>query len=47
LAQCRIYDRNCAVSKSRTEKIVAEVSRTPAGKETPEKSTAPANVVSP
>jgi thiol-disulfide isomerase/thioredoxin len=47
LAQCRIYDRNCAVSKSRTEKIVAEVSHTPAGKETPEKSTAPANVVSP
>src|SRR5882762_2772260 len=27
LAQCRIYDRNCAVSKSRTEKIVADVSR--------------------
>jgi cytochrome c biogenesis protein CcmG/thiol:disulfide interchange protein DsbE len=26
LAQCRIYDRNCAISKSRTEKIVAEVS---------------------
>jgi thiol-disulfide isomerase/thioredoxin len=26
LAQCRIYDHNCAVSKSRTEKIVAEVS---------------------
>jgi thiol-disulfide isomerase/thioredoxin len=42
LAQCRIYDRNCAVSKSRTEKIVAEVSRTPAGKETPEKPSAPA-----
>jgi thiol-disulfide isomerase/thioredoxin len=42
LAQCRIYDRNCAVSKSRTEKIVAEVSRAPAGKDTPEKSSAPA-----
>jgi len=25
LAQCRIYDRNCAVSKSRTEKIIEEV----------------------
>jgi thiol-disulfide isomerase/thioredoxin len=24
LAQCRIYDRNCSVSKTRTEKIVAE-----------------------
>jgi hypothetical protein len=47
LAQCRIYDRNCTVSKSRTEKIVAEVSRTPSGKEAPEKSSPPANVVSP
>jgi thiol-disulfide isomerase/thioredoxin len=42
LAQCRIYDRNCAVSKSRTEKIVVEVSRTPVGKEAPGKSSAPA-----
>jgi thiol-disulfide isomerase/thioredoxin len=41
LAQCRIYDRNCAVSKSRTEKIVVEVSRTQAGKEAPGKSSAP------
>jgi len=47
LAQCRIYDRNCAVSKSRTEKIVNELSRTPTGKETQEKSSAPANTVSP
>src|SRR5712671_6815041 len=48
LAQCRIYDRNCAVSKSRTEKIVDELSRTPAGKQTPEKSSGPAaNIVSP
>jgi len=47
LAQCRIYDRNCAVSKSRTEKIVGEVSRTPAAKETQEKSSTPANTVSP
>ena len=48
LAQCRIYDRNCAVSKSRTERIVDEVSRNPAGKETPEKSSAALpNIVSP
>ena len=48
LAQCRIYDRNCAVSKSRTEKIVDELSRTPSGKQTPEKSSGPAaNIVSP
>jgi len=47
LAQCRIYDRNCAVSKSRTKKIVDEVSRTPPGKETPEKSSGPANTVAP
>jgi thiol-disulfide isomerase/thioredoxin len=26
LAQCRIYDRGCSVSKARTEKIIAEVS---------------------
>lgn len=25
LAQCRIYDRNCAISKERTEKIIEEV----------------------
>jgi cytochrome c biogenesis protein CcmG/thiol:disulfide interchange protein DsbE len=25
LAQCRIYDRNCAISRSRTEKIIEEV----------------------
>jgi hypothetical protein len=48
LAQCRIYDRNCAVSKSRTEKIVDELSRSPAGKQTPEKSSGPAaNIISP
>jgi thiol-disulfide isomerase/thioredoxin len=29
LAQCRIYDRGCAISKGRTEKIVAEVSGEP------------------
>ena len=26
LAQCRIYDRGCAISKGRTTKIIAEVS---------------------
>ena len=47
LAQCRIWDRNCAVSKSRTEKIVAEVSagvgpKGPRGKTaTPTESTSP------
>jgi thiol-disulfide isomerase/thioredoxin len=47
LAQCRIYDRNCPISKSRTEKIIAEVSGVPPRKGTPEKSPAPANVASP
>src|SRR6267378_1813677 len=37
LAQCRIYDRDCAVSKSRTEKIIAEVSGGAPPKGTPEK----------
>jgi cytochrome c biogenesis protein CcmG/thiol:disulfide interchange protein DsbE len=36
LAQCRIYDRNCAVSKSRTERIVAEISGAAPLKETPQ-----------
>jgi thiol-disulfide isomerase/thioredoxin len=47
LAQCRIYDRNCAVSKARTAKIVADVSRATSGKSTTEKSAAPASVASP
>jgi thiol-disulfide isomerase/thioredoxin len=47
LAQCRIYDRNCAVSRSRTEKIVTEIIRPPAVKETPKKPSLPANIVSP
>jgi thiol-disulfide isomerase/thioredoxin len=47
LAQCRIYDRNCPISKSRTEKIIAEVSGVAPRKGTPEKSPAPANVASP
>ena len=37
LAQCRIYDHNCATSKSRTEKIVAEISGGGARKQVPEK----------
>jgi thiol-disulfide isomerase/thioredoxin len=47
LAQCRIYDRNCAISKSRTEKIVAEVSGAAPRKGTLEKSPAPRKVASP
>jgi cytochrome c biogenesis protein CcmG, thiol:disulfide interchange protein DsbE len=47
LAQCRIYDRNCAVSKSRTEKIVAEVSGTASRKQSPEKSSAQPNAATP
>ncbi len=47
LAQCRIYDRNCPISKARTEKIVAEVSGAAPRKGTPEKSSAPPNVASP
>jgi cytochrome c biogenesis protein CcmG, thiol:disulfide interchange protein DsbE len=46
LAQCRIYDRNCPISKARTEKIVAEVSGTASRKGAPEKSPAP-NIASP
>ena len=42
LAQCRIYDRNCAVSRSRTAEIVAEVSgRGPQPKKIPQPETAP------
>jgi thiol-disulfide isomerase/thioredoxin len=37
LAQCRIYDRSCPVSKARTGKIIAEVSGTAPPRETPEK----------
>jgi cytochrome c biogenesis protein CcmG/thiol:disulfide interchange protein DsbE len=47
LAQCRIYDRNCAVSKSRTAKIVADLSHVASGKSTTEKPAAPPNVASP
>ena len=41
LAQCRIYDRNCPVSKSRTAKIVDEVSHGAPSKGTTEKSSSP------
>jgi thiol-disulfide isomerase/thioredoxin len=48
LAQCRIYDRNCPVSKARTAKIVADVSHaTSSSKRSPEKTLAPASVTSP
>lgn len=47
LAQCRIYDRNCAISKSRTEKIIADLSAATHRKPIPEKSSAPANPASP
>ena len=47
LAQCRIYDHNCAVSKSRTQKIVAEVSGAPLHKQPPQKSPTQPNVASP
>jgi thiol-disulfide isomerase/thioredoxin len=36
LAQCRIYDRACEISKTATAKIVAEVSGAPAGSASPE-----------
>ena len=41
LAQCRIWDSACAVSKAATEKIVAEISSAPAGSKTPANSTDP------
>jgi thiol-disulfide isomerase/thioredoxin len=47
LAQCRIYDRNCPISKARTEKIVAEVSGTAPRKGASEKSPTPARAASP
>ena len=31
LAQCRIYDRGCAISKGRTEKIIADIVATSRG----------------
>ena len=43
LAQCRIYDRNCATSKARTEKIVAQVSNGPRPKKVAERSSPPSN----
>jgi thiol-disulfide isomerase/thioredoxin len=47
LAQCRIYDRGCAISKGRTEKIVAEVSGSSSRKNPPAKSSAPAKTLAP
>jgi thiol-disulfide isomerase/thioredoxin len=47
LAQCRIYDRYCATSKSRTAKIVAEVSGAPAQQIAPAKSAASSETASP
>ena len=40
LAQCRIYDRNCPVSKARTDKIIAEVTGAAPRSEAPEKAAA-------
>jgi len=47
LAQCRIYDRNCAISKTRTRKIVAEVSGSSAQKGLHVTAPAPPDPVSP
>jgi len=47
LAQCRIYDRNCAISKTRTRKIVAEVSGSSAQKRLHVTAPAPPDPVSP
>jgi cytochrome c biogenesis protein CcmG/thiol:disulfide interchange protein DsbE len=47
LAQCRIYDRGCAISKGRTEKIVAEVSGSSSRKNLPAKSSAPVKTLAP
>jgi thiol-disulfide isomerase/thioredoxin len=47
LAQCRIYDRNCAISKARTKKIVAEVSGSSAQKGLHVTAPAPPDTVSP
>jgi hypothetical protein len=35
LAQCRIYDRGCSISRARTEKIVAELSGAASRKNAP------------
>jgi thiol-disulfide isomerase/thioredoxin len=47
LAQCRIYDRNCLISKARTEKIVAEISGAAPPKRTHAKSPAAPNAAAP
>jgi hypothetical protein len=47
LAQCRIYDRNCAISKTRTRKIVAEASGNSAQKRLHVTAPAPPDPISP
>jgi hypothetical protein len=47
LAQCRIYDRNCPVSKARTAKIVADIAQPTSQKGATEKAAAPASPASP
>jgi thiol-disulfide isomerase/thioredoxin len=47
LAQCRIYDRNCAISKARTAKIVTEVSGAAPSKQNFKESAAQPNAKSP
>jgi thiol-disulfide isomerase/thioredoxin len=47
LAQCRIYDRGCSVSKGMTEKIIAQVSGRSPQKSAPAKSVAPADPAAP
>jgi thiol-disulfide isomerase/thioredoxin len=47
LAQCRIYDRGCSVSKARTGKIIAEVSGGVTPKSVRAKPAAPADPISP
>jgi thiol-disulfide isomerase/thioredoxin len=47
LAQCRIYDRDCSVSKARTEKIIAELTGGAAHKAPAARPAAPAKAESP
>ena len=47
LAQCRIYDRGCSISKARTGKIIAEVSGGVAQKSVHVKPAAPSDPISP
>jgi thiol-disulfide isomerase/thioredoxin len=47
LAQCRIYDHNCPISKSRTEKIIAEISGAAPPKAAAETSPSPSKTSAP